>query len=132
MYFARMIIQFFYMSKYNKEFGSVGEHIAKNLLENRGFIILDTNYQFYDGEIDIIAKKTETIHFIEVKTRAYDWYRPLGDAVSKKQRNTLLRSAERYLFVKKIKNVYWQVDLIGLVIQNNTVKKVRYCADICK
>lgn len=35
---------------------------------NNGFIILESNYYTRYGEIDIIAKKNDIYHFIEVKS----------------------------------------------------------------
>jgi putative endonuclease len=48
--------------------GRVGEDIACNFLERRGFDIVGRNYRKFIGEIDIIAKKDKVLHFVEVKT----------------------------------------------------------------
>ena len=52
--------------------GRLGEDIAKKYLENKGFTIICLNYRKKCGEIDIIAKKGEITHFIEVKTVSYE------------------------------------------------------------
>ncbi len=56
------------------EIGIEGEALAKNYLIDRDFKILTERYisQFRRsgaGEIDIVAKKNEIYHFIEVKSR---------------------------------------------------------------
>lgn len=48
--------------------GSLGELIAVKYLENKGFTVICRNYRKKYGEIDIIAKKGEILHFIEVKS----------------------------------------------------------------
>jgi putative endonuclease len=48
--------------------GRLGEDIAVKHLENKGFMIIERNYLKKYGEIDIIARKYEIIHFIEVKS----------------------------------------------------------------
>ncbi|MFA5997216.1 MAG: YraN family protein [Candidatus Paceibacterota bacterium] len=48
--------------------GRLGEDIAIKHLENKGFTIICLNYRKKCGEIDIIAKKREITHFIEVKS----------------------------------------------------------------
>lgn len=48
--------------------GRVGEDIACNFLEKKGFVIVGRNYRKFIGEIDIIAKKDRVLHFVEVKT----------------------------------------------------------------
>jgi len=58
------------MSLYNKTLGRFGEVTAYNLLKKEGYHIITTNYRTRYGEIDVIAKKADTISFIEVKTRS--------------------------------------------------------------
>ena len=47
----------------------MGENIAKRFLMKQAFTFIDRNYYSQDGEIDLIMKKDNTFHFIEVKTR---------------------------------------------------------------
>ncbi len=57
------------MSKTEKrKIGDLGEGIACNYLKKRGFAVIDRNYWKPWGEIDIIARKGDILHFIEVKT----------------------------------------------------------------
>ncbi len=49
--------------------GRNGEAAALSFLKTRGYHILETNWRVRQAEIDIIAKKKDTICFIEVKTR---------------------------------------------------------------
>jgi putative endonuclease len=51
-----------------KILGNAGESIACVFLRNKGFTIIVRNYSKPWGEIDIIAKKTNKIHFFEVKS----------------------------------------------------------------
>jgi putative endonuclease len=53
------------MNTYNK--GKFFEKKAVEFLEKQGFKIIDTNFYCKGGEIDIIAYKKNTLHFIEVK-----------------------------------------------------------------
>lgn len=52
--------------------GRRAEAAARAYLEMRGFTILEQNYRRPRLEIDIVAKKDGTVHFIEVKYRATD------------------------------------------------------------
>ncbi|MBZ7979711.1 YraN family protein [Campylobacter sp. RM12642] len=49
-------------------FGYENEQKAKKYLEKNNFKIIKTNYKTKFGEIDIIALKDKTLHFIEVKS----------------------------------------------------------------
>jgi putative endonuclease len=51
-----------------QKIGQLGEEIASVYLKNNGFKILDRNYYKFIGEIDIVAEKDSTLHFIEIKS----------------------------------------------------------------
>ncbi|PIQ68988.1 MAG: hypothetical protein COV91_01170 [Candidatus Taylorbacteria bacterium CG11_big_fil_rev_8_21_14_0_20_46_11] len=51
-----------------QKIGSLGEKIAEKFLVKRGYRILHRNYSRPWGELDIVAKKKGTVHFVEVKT----------------------------------------------------------------
>jgi len=48
--------------------GEIGENIAVKFLMKHGFAVLERNYTKKWGEIDIIAKKSDKLYFIEVKS----------------------------------------------------------------
>ena len=50
--------------------GIVGEKLACTFFEQKGFVILHTNWRHGRCEVDIIASKNNVLHFIEVKTRS--------------------------------------------------------------
>ena len=51
-----------------KEVGALGENVAAEYLRRHGFTIRDRNYVKKTGELDIIAEREDTLHFVEVKT----------------------------------------------------------------
>jgi putative endonuclease len=59
-------------SKSPKEVGALGESIVCEYLKRHGFSIRDRNIARKTGELDIIAKKGNTLHFVEVKTMLAD------------------------------------------------------------
>jgi putative endonuclease len=83
------------MSQYRA--GLIGEQLAEQYLLKLGFKLVDRRFRSRHGEVDLIASKGKTLHFIEVK------YRPdsrLGSGLSvitpvKKRR--LLDSIKVYL-----------------------------------
>ena len=56
------------MTKVKKQIGSYGEQYSAHYLQGNGFHIIDINSTSRWGEIDIIAEKHGTIHFVEVKS----------------------------------------------------------------
>jgi len=51
-----------------KDIGNLGESLAGRYLKGIGFNILERNSVRKTGEIDIIARHRDTLHFVEVKT----------------------------------------------------------------
>jgi putative endonuclease len=104
--------------------GIIGENIAKTFLMKQGFTILDQNYQIRHGELDIIAKKDNVLHFVEVKSvKVRDCnhvdsltIRP-EDNLTYAKWTKLLITLETYLKHKNIDSgVLYQVDLACVYI----------------
>lgn len=49
--------------------GPTGERFVARLLAQQLYYIWDRNWTIQEGEIDIIAQRQHTLHFVEVKTR---------------------------------------------------------------
>ena len=49
--------------------GEFGEHIAVRYLLRKGFTLVERNYTRPCGEIDIIVRLGDILHFVEVKTK---------------------------------------------------------------
>jgi putative endonuclease len=47
--------------------GKIGEELACKYLKNRGFTIVERNFRKKWGEIDIVSRRKDKIHFVEVK-----------------------------------------------------------------
>jgi putative endonuclease len=48
--------------------GRLGERLAAQRLERDGYRIIQRNYRTREGEIDLVARRAETLVFCEVKT----------------------------------------------------------------
>lgn len=81
----------------HNQFGIKGEEIAADYLRLKGYTILDTNWRSGHKEIDIIARFKDTIIFVEVKSRANDFYGKPQDAVDWKKIRNLIYAADAYL-----------------------------------
>ena len=58
------------MTQQSKQLGTHGEQIAARYLQQHGYAIIAKNVHVRIGEIDIIARKYDVWHFVEVKTRS--------------------------------------------------------------
>jgi putative endonuclease len=77
--------------------GRIGEKLACQFLFKKGFRILERNYKWLRGEIDIIAEKDGRIRFVEVKTRTSEEYGPPEERVDQTKMEMLRQTARHYL-----------------------------------
>ncbi|MCX6787033.1 MAG: YraN family protein [Candidatus Kaiserbacteria bacterium] len=105
-------------SKTGKEVGNLGESIACEYLKRHGFKIRDRNIARKTGELDVIAEKENTLHFVEVKTILVDEFPRAEDAkdeydpslnLHEAKVRKVARTGEWYVLEKKWGGE-WQVD----------------------
>ena len=112
--------------KTNKKFGERGEDIAVDFLKEKGFQIIERNYRYGHGEIDIVAKDKDNLVFIEVKTRKNLEFGPPELTVTKSKQRQIRKIAELYLYEKKIKDTFCRIDVIAILIQKNIPPKITH------
>ncbi len=106
-----------------KQLGKFGEELAKKFLENKGFSILEMNYRFSKiSEIDIIASKNNILHFVEVKTRSQTTFGTPLEAIDNKKLYSIFNCAKFYMQNTKKKYKKFQIDAIGIVIDDDNIK----------
>ena len=102
--------------------GKYGEDVAIRFLLQKDYKILERNFRCKQGEIDIIAKDSEKIVFVEVKTRSnFNFGMPI-EAVDRKKISHILKSAKVYLKLKNIKNTFIRFDVIEVYVLKNRCK----------
>lgn len=107
----------------NKLKGKAGEDIAVQYLKNNKYEILDRNFRFKRyGEIDIVAKKSNIISFIEVKYRTTKTFGMPLEAITKSKLEKIFLSAKYYLQSTNIKNKGFQIDAISIFDDNGEIK----------
>ena len=103
--------------KDRKEVGNTGESVACEYLKRHGFRIIDRNVARKTGELDIIAREGDNLHFVEVKTvvidefphgEGEDEYDPSANLHEAKIRK-IARTGEWYVAEKEWEGD-WQVD----------------------
>ena len=73
-----------------RKIGGEKEELAVGFLKEKGIRILERNYYFPGGELDIIAKDGEYLVFIEVKYRKTASYGQPWEAVSNNKQKKIL------------------------------------------
>lgn len=126
-------------TKGRKEIGALGERIAGAYLVRHGLSIVDRNVARKTGELDLIAKGKDGLHFVEVKTMlmnelpgeedSRDSYDPSLNLHEAKVRR-VARTAEWYVAEYEWEGE-WQVDGCLVWLRKRDGKaKVRYLPQI--
>lgn len=85
------------VAKHNQQFGQLGEDIAAEYLEKKGYKILTRNYRCGRVELDIICEVNNEIVFVEVKTRTSDLMAYPEQAVGKSKQRNIRLAAENFM-----------------------------------
>lgn len=111
------------MSSINRrKCGKAGEDLATHFLEQSGLKILERNFRFEHGEIDLIAEEGEELVFVEVKARRSNTFGTPEDAVTEKKQEQIHNVAEGYLFMHKIDDRPCRFDIVAIDYQNGSAK----------
>ncbi len=105
----------------SKQVGNKAEDLAAEFLKSRGYEIIERNYRYGKGEIDIIALDPENNFtvFVEVKSRdSLEFGDPIN-AMTRGKIKQVKRIAELYLYEKVIKEVDCRFDVITVVGPNS-------------
>lgn len=106
------------MAQHN-QLGKKGEQLAVDYLLKKGFEILERNYRFDKAEVDIIAKKEETLAIVEVKTRSTSDFGDPQDFVKPKQIQRLVKAVNEYVLEHGLE-VDVRFDIIAIVKDNKS------------
>lgn len=121
--------------------GKKGEELALQFLIKNGFEKLASNFRAgkgngagSNGEIDIIVKKENIIHFIEVKTRKNDNFGNPESFVSEAQANKISQTAELFLekYEEELKQNFKgfiQFDIISILFEKDNLKEILHLED---
>ena len=96
------------------DLGKKGENLAANYLINKGYRVLSRNFRYRKAEIDIIARKEDTLAMIEVKTRNESFYEGIAETISIKKRNLIVSAADHYVTVNAL-DLDVRFDVITLI-----------------
>lgn len=106
--------------------GTRGEQIAAAYLQQIGYRIVATNFTVPVGrnrnnvvvhaEIDVVAYDGPTLCFVEVKTRASDWFAPPLVNVDLRKQRQISRAARAYRRIFGLANASYRYDVLSIVL----------------
>ncbi len=107
------------MKSDNKKTGKIGEDIAIDFLKKKGYKIIERNYKCVFGEVDIVARDSGDIIFVEVKSRRSEYFGDPTDAVDFNKQKKLSKIALNYLNEKRLDNHDARFDVIAIKLSPN-------------
>jgi len=108
--------------------GKLGEAYAAAHLDQMGYRLVAANFTIAVGrnlrgavvnsEIDLIAYDGPTLCFIEVKTRASDWFAPPQVNVDRHKQRQIARAAKAYRRMLQIEDEPYRYDVVTVIVDN--------------
>jgi putative endonuclease len=100
--------------KTKQNVGAQGEHLALHFLLSLGYSLLERNYRYLRGEIDLIVQKENTMVVVEVKARKVGTMLSPQKAVTRTKQKHLIRTANAYLQRNQL-DVDTRFDVISII-----------------
>ncbi len=98
------------------QFGREGKSAAIAFLKENGSRVLEKNFRFKLGEIDVIAEQAGVIVFIEVKARSdHEFCHPFDTLTPTKQKKTI-QTTQNFLVQKRIPDKSMRFDVVALTL----------------
>jgi len=114
--------------------GKLGEAYAAAYLDQLGYRLVAANFTLPVGrnlrgavvnaEIDLVAYNGDTLCFIEVKTRASDWFAPPEINVDLRKRRQITRAARVYRQMLGIETEPHRYDVVTVVIGDASTPQI--------
>jgi len=99
--------------------GARGEELAVAFLRKQRYRILERNFTTPLGEIDIIARKGQTLAFVEVKTRSSLAFGSPAEAVGVRKQRQIIKAAKWYLASDVGKKLQPRFDVVGVLLRDD-------------
>ena len=108
------------------QLGRRGEQLAAEHLERLGYALVASNFTLPVGrnlrgalvraELDLVAYEDRTLCFIEVKTRASDWFAAPEANVDLRKQRQIARAARAYRRTFGLMNEPYRYDVVSVIL----------------
>src|SRR5215208_272326 len=114
--------------------GQLGEIYAAAYLEQLGYRLVAANFTLPVGrnlrgavvnaEIDLIAYDRNTLCFIEVKSRASDWFAPPQVNVDLRKQRQITRAARAYRRMLGVEKQPYRYDVVTVILPDDSAPRI--------
>lgn len=106
------------MAQHN-ELGEKGEFLAGEMLQKKGYEIVERNWRYGKLELDIIAQNKGKLVVVEVKTRETGIFGDPALSVSKKKQKQIIKAANAYVVENAIEEET-RFDIVSVIINSKS------------
>ena len=112
------------------QIGQLGESIAREYLQKKGYKIIEQNYRTKYAEIDLVVVKENILVFMEVRTRTGEMFGTPEESINRKKRKKLMRNAVAYIARRRNRQVY-RIDAVCVVLNKDfSVNRINHYENI--
>ena len=120
-----------------RHFGNAGEKAAADYLKNKGYKIIEANFENKlgrkIGEIDIIAQEKDEMVFVEVKTRNIEHYSETlpEENITYSKLKKMARTGEFYLRKNHLENSPYRFDAVSVWLnESQKTAKIKHISHL--
>lgn len=116
---------------YQKTIGDLGEAIASDYLQVKGYQFLEKHFTTPFGELDLVMKEFNTIVFVEVKTRTSDTFGLPEASVTNEKIEKLQKSGLLWLQANPDAPDDWRLDVVAVRLDRlRTIRDIHHFINI--
>jgi len=97
------------------ETGRIGEEMALDWMQSRGFRLRDRNWRSGHKELDLVMESPGRVHIVEVKTLTPPLLQQPFEKVDSRKQARLVAAARHYIAEQKVKKEV-QFDVVSVVL----------------
>jgi len=101
-----------------QQVGKLGEKLAREFLEKRGYRTLETGFRCPNGEIDIVAQEKDCLVFVEVRTKSNLEFGTPEESVNRRKKQKLIATAMIYINSHHNLPASWRIDVVAIEINS--------------
>ncbi len=110
-----------------RETGNLGEKLAAEFLQKRGYRIVQSNYRCPEGEVDIVARYKNCLVFVEVRTKRSREFGSPEESITPAKMDKLRRVAAHYRQAHDDIPASWRIDVVAIELdRQNQPRRIEH------
>ncbi|MEK7542610.1 MAG: YraN family protein [Patescibacteria group bacterium] len=114
----------------NLAVGRLGEKLAREYLQKKGYKILEQNYRTRYAEIDLVAKRKDVLVFVEVRTKVGEQFGTPEETLNFYKLKKVRQNAAAYAAHVRWDKLY-RIDAVCIVLgENHALQRIAHYENI--